>query len=71
MSLYGRMSMRGMTMSRESNDDNLGRNLLILLGVLLVVNLVISSITLYKKQHKSKEGFEHLNNQINNRISRY
>ena len=56
MSLYGnRMSMmRGMSMSR-GGDDNLGRNLLILLGVLLVVNLVVSSITLYKQQNKSKE----------------
>lgn len=65
MSQYGRMSMmRGMSMSGMSGmsdgDDNLGTYLLILLGVLLVVNLVVSSVTLYKqKQQKSKDGFNY------------
>jgi len=44
-------------------NDNLCRNLLIILGLLSLSNLVISSIALYKK-NKDKEGYSFLSNNI-------
>lgn len=50
----------------NGDDDNLCRNLLIILGLLLVSNLVISSIALYKKNkdNKDKEGYSSYSSNI-------
>lgn len=50
MSLYG---SRLMSMSRS--EDSMEKTLLIVLGILLIVNLVLSSVTLYRQRSELKK----------------
>ena len=51
---------------RNINNDSIGTNLLIVLAVLLVANLVVSIINLYKQNNKKKDSYTGTFNKFNN-----
>ena len=55
-----------MSYYRNINNDSIGTNLLIVLAVLLVANLVVSIINLYKQNNNKQDNYSVTFKKFNN-----